>query len=55
MARTPESTNEEYDPDRLGAIAAALRQAASRYGTPAYVTDEEWPGVRAALEAKLSR
>jgi diaminopimelate decarboxylase len=40
VARTPEGANEEYDPDRLGAVAAGLRQAASRYGTPAYVTDE---------------
>jgi diaminopimelate decarboxylase len=40
VARTPESTNAEYDPDRLGAVAAALREAAARFGTPAYATDE---------------
>jgi diaminopimelate decarboxylase len=30
----------EAEPDRLADIAAQLREAASRHGTPAYVTDE---------------
>ena len=39
MARIAKSAN-EGEPDRLAAIAARLREAASRHGTPAYVTDE---------------
>ncbi len=39
MARIARSANEE-ETDRLAAIAARLREAASLYGTPAYVTDE---------------
>ena len=39
MARIARSAN-EGEPDRLAAIAARLREAASRHGTPAYVTDE---------------
>lgn len=35
----PEAGSAETDPDRLPAIAGALRQAATRAGTPAYVTD----------------
>lgn len=40
MAGTASGANEDYDPDRFGAVAAGLREAAARYGTPAYVTDE---------------
>ena len=40
MARIPKDANEGNDPDRLAAVAAGLREAASRYGTPAYLTDE---------------
>ena len=38
MAATPRGASDS-DPDRLPAIAGALRDAASRFGTPAYVTD----------------
>jgi diaminopimelate decarboxylase len=46
VARTPNGANEEYDPDRFGAVAAGMREAAARYGTPAYVTDK--PTLKAA-------
>jgi diaminopimelate decarboxylase len=46
VARTPNGANEEYDPDRFGAVAAGMREAAARYGTPAYVTDK--PALKAA-------
>jgi diaminopimelate decarboxylase len=39
VARIPRNAN-EGDPDRLAAVAAGLREAATRHGTPAYVTDE---------------
>ena len=38
MPGTPRGAN-DGDPDRLPAIAGALRDAATRFGTPAYVTD----------------
>ena len=38
MARIARSAN-EGDQDRLAAVAGALREAAARHGTPAYVTD----------------
>ncbi len=53
MARIPEDANEGYDPDRLAAVAAGLREAASRYGTPAYVTDEATL-VSAGLELRAA-
>ena len=46
MPRPPSAGAPDAEVDRLPAIAGALREAAGRFGTPLYVTDEAT--VRAA-------